>query len=115
MLHSDEERVLNALINAAGQRQKLLANNLTNINTPGFDSRQDLDFGAVVRDVKNGSKSSMRSSIDKAVYTDFNHKPSYEEEMSQLFENQLKYVLLTRINGHIYQHMEEATQSGRGS
>ncbi|MDA0772293.1 MAG: hypothetical protein O3C63_05060 [Cyanobacteria bacterium] len=111
MLQSREERVLNTLISAVGERQHILANNLTNVNTPGY-IRQDLDFGAVIKDVNNGHKS-MDKAIGDAVHTDEGVKASYEKELAEMAENHLKYVLLTRINGHIYQHMEEATQSGR--
>ncbi len=116
MLYSNEEKILNSLINAASDRQKMLAHNLTNIHTPGFNQRQDLDFGAVVRNIEHssGARSDINRAIENASFTE-DQKPNFETEMSALFENQLKYVLLTRINGHIYKHMEEATQSGRGS
>jgi len=116
MLYSNEEKILNSLINAASDRQKMLANNLTNIHTPGYNERQDLDFSTVVRSMGNssGTKTDMNRAIENASYSE-DQKPTFETEMSALFENQLKYILLTRINGHIYQHMQEATQSGRGS
>jgi flagellar basal body rod protein FlgB len=116
MLYSNEEKILNTLLNAASDRQKMLAHNLTNIHTPGYNQRQDLDFSTVVRNTQHGSgsKADMSKAIENASFTD-DQKPTFETEMSAMFENQLKYILLTRINGHIYQHMQEATQSGRGS
>ncbi len=116
MLYSDDEKILNSLLNAASDRQKMLAHNLTNIHTPGFNQREDLDFSTVVRNVQHsaGSKIDMNRAIENASFTD-EQKPTFETEMSAMFENQLKYILLTKINGHIYQHMQEATQSGRGS
>ncbi len=115
MLHSHEEKVLNTLISAVGDRQQILANNLTNVNTPGY-IRQDLDFGQVMKGLEHGAvNQSMDSIINKAVIEDTNQKPSYEKELAEMAENHLKYVLLTRINGHIYKHMEEATQSGRAA
>ncbi len=116
MLYSNEEKILNTLLNAAGDRQKMLAHNLTNIHTPGFNQREDLDFSTVVRNIKHSGdgKTDMNRAIENASYTD-EQKPTMETEMAAMFENQLKYILLTRINGHIYQHMQQATQSGRGS
>ncbi|MDD9897953.1 MAG: hypothetical protein OXU45_03030 [Candidatus Melainabacteria bacterium] len=111
MLHTKEERILNTLINAVGERQQILANNLTNVNTEGY-VRQDLDFSAVVKDVNSGHKG-MDQIVNDAIYTDDGQKASYEKELAEMAENHLKYILLTRINGHIYQHMEEATQAGR--
>lgn len=113
MLQTHEENILNVLINTVSERQHILANNLTNVNTPGF-IRKDLDFSSVLRDVdKESSTKSQDRMIDDAIYEDELTKPSYEKELSEMAENHLKYILLTKINGHIYQHMEEATQSGR--
>lgn len=111
MLRSHEEKILNTLISAVGERQQILANNLTNVNTEGY-IRKDLDFNAVIRDLDKGHKS-MDKIIDDAIENDENTKPSYEKELAEMAENHIKYILLTRINGHIYKHMEEATQSGR--
>lgn len=114
MLHSHEETILNGLLGAAADRQQILANNLTNVTTPGY-VRKDLDFGTVLRDLNNTDHRDvdLDKTIQKAMYDHVNEAPSYEKEMSAMFQNQLKYLLLTRINGHIYKHMEEATQSGR--
>ncbi len=115
MLQSHEEKVLNMLINSVSERQHILANNLTNVNTPGY-IRKDLDFSAVMRDVnRESSNKSQDKIISDAIYEDDLAKPSYEKELSEMAENHLKYILMTKINGHIYQHMEEATQSGRAA
>jgi flagellar basal body rod protein FlgB len=114
MLHSHEEHVLNGLLNAVSDRQQLLANNLTNVNTPGF-VRQDMDFNSVMKDLKSNANKSVDKTIEQATYRDHSKPASYENELAEMSKNQLHYVLLTRINGHIYQHLEEATQSGRAA
>jgi flagellar basal body rod protein FlgB len=116
MLQSHEEKVLNTLINAVADRQELLANNLTNVNTPGA-TRMDMDFSSILKDLDDQHYTGldMNKVIDKSIYEDHGTRPSYEKELAEMAENHLKYVLLTRINGHIYQHMEEATQSGRAA
>lgn len=115
MLRSPEETILNGLIGAVADRQEILANNLTNVTTPGF-VRQDMDFNSVMKDLKN--KDMTGKSIDRimedATFADDNQSPSLEKELAEMSMNHTKYILLTRINGHIYQHMEEATQAGRG-
>lgn len=117
MLRSSEETILNGLIGAAATRQQLLANNLTNVRTKGY-VRQDMDFNSVLKDLKRAGidNPNMDSTIQKAIYQDNNgQKPSYEKELAEMYDNHLKYVLLTRLNGHIYKHMEEATQAGRAA
>lgn len=113
MLSSHEERILNTLISAVGDRQQILANNLTNVNTVGY-VRQDLDFNQVLRGVNNGNQD-MDSIIQKSIYEDTSQKANYEKELAEMAQNHLKYILLTRINGGIYKQMEEATQSGRAA
>jgi len=116
MLGSQEEKILNSLMNVVSDRQQMLANNLTNVNTPGYGGRRDIDFASVMTDLKGatpGQRIDINRIIEKASFTDEAERPSYEKEMAAMFENQLKYVILTRINGHIYQHLEEATQAGR--
>lgn len=115
MLHSHEEHVLNGLLNAASDRQQMLANNLTNVSTPGY-VRQDMDFNSVLKDLKNPhSAKSVDQMIEDATFRDQSQPASFENELAEMSKNQLHYVLLTRINGHIYQHLEEATQSGRAA
>lgn len=115
MLHSNEEHVLNGLLNAVSDRQQLLANNLTNVSTPGY-VRQDMDFNSVLKDLKSHNPAkSVDKMIEDATFRDQTKPPSFENELAEMSKNQLHYVLLTRINGHIYQHLEEATQSGRAA
>ena len=115
MLHSHEEHVLNGLMNAVANRQQLLANNLTNVNTPGY-VRQDMDFTSVLKDLKNEhSNKSYDEIIDQSTFRDSETKATYESELAEMSKNHLQFMLMTRINGHIYQHLEEATQSGRAA
>jgi len=115
MLSSPEEKILNGLISAVSDRQQMLANNLTNVNTPGF-ARQDLDFNSVIKELKNENiPKPLDKVLEKATYLEDGVKPSYESELAAMSKNHLQYILMVRINGHIYQHLEEATQSGRAA
>jgi len=115
MLHTPEETILNGLIGAVANRQQLLANNLANVTTSGY-VRRDMDFNTVMRDLKSDTSAGNKNldkTIKKAIYQDNSKKPTLEKELSAMYENQLKYMLLVKLNGHIYKHMEEATQAGR--
>lgn len=115
MLHSHEEKILNGLLSAVSDRQQLLANNLTNVSTPGY-VRQDMDFNSVLKDLKSDNTTkSVDKIIEDATFRDPDQKPSFETELAEMSKNQLQFILLTKINGHIYQHLEEATQSGRAA
>ena len=115
MLHTPEETMLNGLIGAVADRQQLLANNLANVTTNGY-VRKDVDFNTIMRDLKTdnaGGNKDLDKTIQKAIYQDGSQKPTLEKELAAMYENQLKYMLLVKLNGHIYKHMEEATQAGR--
>ena len=117
MLNSREESILNGLLHAVGERQELLANNLTNIRSKGY-ARKDIDFHFVLSSLENADENqnpNFNSIIKKATFVEENKPMSLEKELAAMTENHLKYILLTRINGHIYKHLEEATQSGRAA
>lgn len=115
MLYGKEEKTLNILLDATSERQQILAHNLTNSNTQGF-VRRDLDFFSVLKDAnKENSNKSSTKIIEDASYEDMNSKASYEKELSEMLENHVKYILLTRINGDTYKKLSEAAQSGRAA
>lgn len=112
MLQKKEERVLNSLLSTVSERQQILSHNLTNANTPGF-VRKDIDFNGVMKELLNDNHRDLDRVIEKSTYEDYSHKASYEKELAEMAKNHLHYLLLTKINGHIYKNLEEATQSGR--
>jgi flagellar basal body rod protein FlgB len=116
MLHTKEETILNGLLNASSERQQLLANNLSGARVEGYVGR-DLDFSTVMVDLNhsNGVDKSKESMLNRATFEYAEGPISTEQEMAKMYKNHVAYILLTRINGHIYQHMEEATQSGRAA
>lgn len=115
MLSTNEERILNGLLSAVSDRQQMLANNLTNVKTPGY-VRQDMDFNSVMKHLRNPqSAKPLDKVIEQATFRDEENHFSYESELTEMSKNHLYYILLTKINGHIYQHLEEATQSGRAA
>lgn len=115
MLYTTEERVLNGLMDAIADRQQILANNLTNTNTPGF-VRQDMDFVSVIHQLKKeNSNLSLDQIINQATYHDDSKKASYETELAAMAKNHLYYVLLSRIDGGYYKTLDDATQSGRAA
>ena len=112
MLNSKEERILNGLLDAVSERQQILANNIAGSRVKGFQGR-DLDFNLVMSDLRSGQAIDKGTMLSKATEKYEKGPINLEDEMSKMYKNHVTYVLLTRINGHIYQHMEEATQAAR--
>lgn len=103
--------VLKGLTDAAVRRQEILSNNLANIETKNY-VRQDIDFGSLLNSLQNdqsiGNNSS--SAITKATYRDYSKPMTLESELSKLYDNHLRYVLLTKSVGHHFEHMKKALE-----
>ena len=103
-------RVLKGLTDALIQRQKILSNNLTNIETHNY-VRQDVDFGRVMSELKNNSSSQGNESmISRARYRDYSNPITLESEMAKLYENHLRYVLMVKAISHHFEHMKKALE-----
>lgn len=120
----------------AAARQRLLANNLANVNTPGY-LRYDLPFPALLTQVQNravelaqqhgiptppmprGAERTPLLSANRlpvpmptAMRTDGN-TVDLEHEMAALVENELRYAMLVRIAGGQIRGLLEAIRGGR--
>lgn len=103
--------VLKGLTDAAVRRQEILSNNLANIETKNY-VRQDLDFGTVLSGLQNNSAGATDNSaaVARSMYRDFSNPMTLESELSKLYDNHLRYVLLTKSVGHHYEHMKKALE-----
>jgi len=110
MFETQGFKVMKGLTDAAMQRQEVLSNNLANIQTEGF-VRQDIDFGRLLGELKSGISSSdgNNGSIARARYQD-NTKMTLESEMSKLYDNHMRYLLLVKSLGHHFEHMKKALE-----
>lgn len=100
---------LKVLTDAVVQRQEILSNNLTNIETKNY-VRQDIDFSRVLGEVKNGSANNTDSVIANARYRDQSKPMTLESEMSKLYDNHLRYLLLVKAISHHFDHMKKALE-----
>ncbi|BCJ85255.1 flagellar basal body rod protein FlgB [Effusibacillus dendaii] len=121
-------------LDAASLRQKVLANNIANIDTPNF-KRSDVSFDDVLLDYLNGASalpgmitnprhipigvqsfSQIQPEIVVENSTTVNNNGNnvdVDSEMTQLAVNQIKYNLLVQeLNGHL-SRLRTAIQGGR--
>lgn len=104
-------KVIKGLTDAIVQRQEILSNNLTNIETENY-VRQDIDFSRILSDLKNNSSQgeNNESVIGRARFRDYSKPMTLESEMSKMYDNHLRYLLLVKaISGH-YDHMKKALE-----
>lgn len=103
--------VLKGLADALVERQGLLSNNLANIGNKDYQ-KKDIDFNRVLSELKSdvpSMESNNKGLISRATYTE-GSKPTLESEMSNLYENHLRYTLLVKGIGHHFEHMKKALE-----
>ena len=103
--------VIKGLADASVRRQELLSNNLANIETPNY-VRQDLDFGQLLTNLQNNNSpfDSNKATVAKSQYRDYANPVTLESEISKLYDNHLRYLILTKSVGHHFEHMKKALE-----
>jgi flagellar basal-body rod protein FlgB len=100
-------RTLDAALGAAGKRQEVLANNLANVNTPGY-KRKDVQFDGMLAKALEKAKAGDTTALDEltptvmsdsaaiAVRADGN-SVDVDQEMAYLAENNIRYNALVQL------------------
>ena len=112
MFQTDGFKTLKGLTDAVMQRQEILSSNLANIETKGY-VRQDIDFGRVLSSIKNNVPSigdEKESMLTRARYKDYSKPMTLESELSKLYDNHLRYLILTKSVSHHFEHMKKALE-----
>lgn len=103
--------VIKGLTDALVERQGLLSNNLANVATDGYE-RKDINFNSVLSELKSDmpkGNSSNGALLARATYND-GQKVTLEREMSQLYDNHLRYLLAVKAINHHFDHMKKALE-----
>ena len=128
-------QILERSLDAASLRQKVLANNIANVDTPNF-KRSDVSFDSALQEYLNDASPTLRGTV-----TDPRHIPigtpsfsqiqpqviveqtttvnnngnnvDIDSEMTQLATNQIKYNLLIQQLNAQFSKLRTAIQGGR--
>ena len=104
--------IMNKAIESSWQRQELLTDNITNIDTPGY-KRKDINFEKVLRTEVDKVGSVHKVDIDQlygeilSPFSNFNHRVDgsnvdIDWEMAELAKNKIKYdALVTQTSRHL--------------
>ena len=111
MFNTHGFKLVKGLTDAIVQRQEIISHNLTNIETENY-IRQDIDFGRVLSSLKTNSLGleSNESIIAKARYRDYSKPMTLDSELSKLYDNHLRYLLLVKSISHHFEHMKKALE-----
>jgi flagellar basal-body rod protein FlgB len=115
---SDSIELLKGLMGASAARHRVIANNLANINTPGY-KRQDVRFRDAFAKALSDNRSGALTDVDLEHYRDTSsparpdgNNVSTQREMGRMAENSLLYEVSTRVLQAKYQGLRKAI-SGR--
>ena len=130
----DYINVLDKALDASWERETLIANNLANVDTPGY-KRKDLDFGNILEQELGRSKyesldAKMRDlndvygphmgHLNPKVYTDYinysyridRNNVDVDQENVELASEQLRYNMLADATTHEFKALKAAMSNG---
>jgi flagellar basal-body rod protein FlgB len=113
---------LDLALGAAGKRQEVLANNLANVNTPGY-KRLDVEFDGMLAKAVDAARAGDRSALDAmrpgistddqvAVRADGN-SVDVDQEMAFLAENNVRYNALVQLTQKKLEGLKYVISDGR--
>jgi flagellar basal-body rod protein FlgB len=112
--------LLNAGVRAEGLRQKTIASNIANIETPGY-RRRDVKFEELLADALRSSDSLDLAELEPQVVQpkQTQVKPngndvSVETEVGEMIKNSLRQKAFMRILSNKYRQIESAIDTSRG-
>jgi len=113
---------LDLALGAASKRQEVLANNLANVNTPGY-KRLDVEFDGILAQAVDAARTGDRSRLDAlrpqvtqddavAVRADGN-SVDVDQEMAFLAENNIRYNALVQLSQKKLETLKYVISDGR--
>lgn len=103
IIYDETNLITNKMLECSMQRQKVIANNLANADTPGY-VRRELDFEKSLADMVKSGNIRELSSLDPKVVNDLESGPArldgnnvvVSDELNEMMQNNIMYGLLTK-------------------
>ncbi|MGE5652634.1 MAG: flagellar basal body rod protein FlgB [Bacillota bacterium] len=119
ILSNPTRRVLERGLDVASARHQILANNVANVDTPGF-KRSGVDFAQAMADAMKAADShgqsvpSLRVVTEEAtVLRNDGNNVDIEREMAEIAENNLLFNALTQLLSQRYAQLRTVINEGR--
>ena len=114
---SDTIQVLHKLLDGCAARQRVIAGNLANVNTPGY-VRRDVRFQKALAEAIHSRESGKVEEVEPKMTVDssgdFNHvgnNVSVQKEMGLMAENSILYNFAAQAIGKKYAGLRKAISS----
>jgi flagellar basal-body rod protein FlgB len=115
-------QTLDLALGASGKRQEVLANNLANVNTPGY-KRLDVQFDGMLAKAVESARAGDRTELVKlrpGVATDESvtvradgNSVDVDQEMANLAENNIRYNALVQLTQKKLEGLKYVISDGR--
>lgn len=106
----DLERALDAL----SQRQRVLADNVANVNTPGF-TRSDVDFFSYMQQVFDGQTAAAEPELDELTADRLDgNNVTLEKEVTAMTQTELLYQAASKFTTESFSRLRYVITEGRG-
>ena len=115
-------QTLDLALGAAGKRQEVLANNLANVNTPGY-KRLDVEFDGMLAKAVDAARAGDKSALQAmrpGVTTDDSvadradgNSVDVDQEMAFLAENNIRYNALVQLSQKKLETLKYVISDGR--
>lgn len=111
---------LQSALGRTTQRHSLIADNLANVNTPGF-KRKDVDFNIILDAQMNPGKVSMQQMRDQQIQQASDqtslrldgNNVDMEREVMSMAETELRYETLTQLTTGYFSELKSAIHEGK--
>ena len=114
---NDSIQYLGKMLDVCATRQRVLANNLANSNTPGY-VRKDVSFKDTLADAVKSDDSEVLAAYQPEIVEDRTsafkadgNNVSSQKELSAISENNILYMLATRAIGGKFQTLHKVISS----
>jgi flagellar basal-body rod protein FlgB len=112
LIDTTQTKLLSKALDAYAKRQKTIASNVSNIDTPGY-KRLEVSFED---SLKEAQEMGLEQNLDdvQATVNETDEKPIIEDELMEMADNQLRYRLVTKSIRHSFGMLRQAIREGRG-
>jgi flagellar basal-body rod protein FlgB len=111
------ENFLEAGLKGVSLRQAVIANNIANLNTPGF-RRSDLVFQKIMAEAIEGNKKADFGDFGALIFSpgttpvaENGNDVSLDTEVGEMIRNSAMYKTYIRMLGRIYRQMDQAMRT----
>lgn len=103
-----------AILDLISKKQKVIGENLANIDTPGY-TRKDIDFGQYLGDTNGTLETKLTSKFGSAPVfeNNSNEEVNPANELLELQKNSLLYTMATRRMSNIITEMKTVINVGK--